>query len=237
MSHLNNPINYKALNKSKTKELHQTTGASSLYKKTQRGFTLLEVLIAIAIFSLISLASFTIFNTVLTSSEGSQKKITRLNEIQRAFLIMERDFLQISRRSIRVDGEKPLAGFIHTEQQSFSSDSQSIAFVRAGWRNPNLIMPRGDMQSVAYRLTETNLERLHYNFVDAVVGQEPKVRPLLTHVNKLEFEYFDGSKWQNQLAKESIPMAIAVEIELEDFGNIRREFLVAGDPSNSQVNR
>jgi len=201
----------------------------------QQGFTLLEVLIAIAIFSLISLASFTIFNTVLTSSEHSQKRIERLNEIQRAFLLMERDFLQISRRSVRVDGEKPLKGFIHTEQQNFSTGSQSIAFVRAGWRNPSLIMPRGDMQSVAYRVTDTTLERLYFNFVDAVVGQEPKIRPLLTHVKNIEFEYFNGDKWQKNLATDAIPMAIAIDIELDDFGNIRREFLVAGDPPKLKV--
>lgn len=223
------------MNKTNNKGTSEEKYSHHTVSYTQRGFTLLEVLIAIAIFSLISLASFTIFNTVLGSAETSKKKIARLNEIQRAFLIMERDFLQISRRSIRVDGEKPLKGFIHTEQQNFNSDSQSIAFVRAGWRNPNLIMPRGDMQSVAYRLTDTTLERLHFNFVDAVVGQEPKVRALLTHVKSLEFEYFDGRKWQKQLAKESLPMAIAVDIELDGFGKIRREFLVAGDPPKSKV--
>jgi len=195
----------------------------------QQGFTLLEVLIAVAIFALISLAGFTILNTVLQSEERSKQRIARINEIQRAFLIMERDFLQITRRTIRVDGEKPLAGYIHTEQNNFSASSQAIAFVRSGWTNPGLLMPRGDLQSVAYRLNDNVLERLHFNFVDAVVGQEPKVRPLLSKVKELDFAYYDGKKWQKQLRKNSIPMAIAIELELEDYGNIRREFLVAGD--------
>lgn len=37
-----------------------------------RGFTLLEVLIAIAIFSVISLTSFTLFDTVLKGDESSK---------------------------------------------------------------------------------------------------------------------------------------------------------------------
>jgi general secretion pathway protein J len=201
------------------------------YWLNKRGFTLLEVLIAIAIFALISLASFTIFNTVLKSDEAAQKRIIRLNEIQRAFLIMERDFLQIARRSIRVDGETPLAGFIHTELQSFSLTDSAIAFVRSGWRNPALIMPRSDMQPVIYQLNDNTLERLHFNFVDSVVGQEPKIRPLLTQVSALDFEFYDGRQWQKKLPRNTIPLAIAIELTLNDFGTIKRKFLVAGDPS------
>ncbi len=199
-------------------------------KRRINGFTLLEVLISIAIFTLISLASFTIFNTVLDSEKNSQQHIKRLNEIQRAFLIMERDFLQIARRTIRIDGEKPLAGFIHTEQQSFSTSSNSLAFVRAGWRNPGLIMPRSDMQSVAYRLNDNTLERLHFNFVDAVVAQQPKIRPLLSQVKSLAFEFYDGQKWVSKLPEKTIPLAIAIILELDDYGTIRRQFLVAGEP-------
>jgi len=199
-----------------------------------KGFTLLEVLIAIAIFSLISLASFTIFNTVLTSDEVAQKRINRLNEIQRAFLIMERDFLQIARRSMRIEGEAPLESYIHTELQSFSLGNNAIAFVRGGWRNPALIMPRSDMQPVVYQLNNNTLERLHFNFVDTVVGEEPKTRPLLQQVKELNFEFFDGKQWRTEVRKNAIPLAIAVELELEDMGKIRREFLVAGDPSTTK---
>ena len=202
-------------------------------KQTKLGFTLLEVLIAMAIFSLISLAGVTILNTVINSKENSAKHIARLNEIQRAFLIMERDFLQISRRSIRIAGEKPLTGFIHTDQQNF--DSTSLAFVRGGWRNPGLVMPRSDMQSVAYQLKGNTLERLHFNFVDAIEDQKPKKRPLLSQVNSVIFEYYLDNKWEKQLTGKGLPEAIAIEVDLADYGVIRREFLVAGDISTKKV--
>ncbi len=199
------------------------------YKTGQKGFTLLEVLVAISIFSVVSLASFTIFDTVLRGDENSKVRSERQNELQRAFLLMERDFLQIAKRSMRISGEAPSKNFLQTSDDSFLADEQAIAFVRSGWTNPGLLLPRSDMQNVAYRVVDETLERLHFNFVDAVVGQEPRVRPLITQVTSLAFEYYDGTKWQKKWSGNTLPLAIAIEIETKDYGLIRRQFLVAGD--------
>jgi len=199
-----------------------------------KGFTLLEVLIAIAIFSVISLASFTIFDTVLTGEESSKQRTERLNELQRGFLVIERDLLQIARRTVRVNGEAPLTGFLHTDSNSFLSDNQAIGFVRNGWTNPGLLLPRSDMQSVAYQLNDEVLERVHFNFVDPVMGEEPKVRPLISGVSELKFDFYQGKKWQEELKEGELPQAIAIEITTEDFGVIRRQFLVAGDVSEQK---
>jgi general secretion pathway protein J len=199
----------------------------------QKGFTLLEVLIAIAIFSLISLSSFTIFDTVLSSSESAKNRSERQNELQRAFIILERDILQIARRSTRLNGEAPLEGFLQTSGNTFVSDEQALAFVRHGWTNPGLLLPRSDMQAVAYRLVDATLERLHFNFVDAVVGEEPKIRPLISDVSTLKFEYYNEDKWQKTWSEKSLPLAIAIEIDTKDYGVIRRQFLVAGSKASN----
>lgn len=200
-----------------------------LIKQKVQGFTLLEVLIAIAIFSVISMASFSIFQTVLNSDTLTKERTDRINELQRGFLIIERDMLQIARRSVRFNGEAPQEGFLHTDNESFSSNEQAIGFVRHGWTNPGLLLPRSDVQSVAYQLNENVLERLHFNFVDAVLGEEPKIRPLITQVEKLDFEFYDGKKWQKTLEENTLPVAIAIELDTLDYGVIRRQFIVAGD--------
>jgi general secretion pathway protein J len=197
--------------------------------KLSQGFTLLEVLIAIAIFSVISMASFSIFETVLNSDTVTKERTERINELQRGFLIIERDVLQIARRSVRFYGEAPQSGFLHTDIESYSGSEQAIAFVRHGWTNPGLLLPRSDMQSVAYQLNENTVERMHFNFVDAVLGEEPKVRALISKVESLTFEFYDGKKWQKTLQEGTLPQAIAIEIDTTDFGLIRRQFLVAGD--------
>jgi general secretion pathway protein J len=193
-------------------------------RRHHKGFTLLEVLIAIAIFSLISLSSFTIFDTVLSSAEIGKKRSERHNELQRAFLIIERDITQIARRSVRLNGESPLDGFL-----------QALAFVRHGWTNPGLLLPRSDMQAVAYRIVDETLQRLHFNFVDAVVGEEPKVRLLMSDVSALAFEYYNGDKWQKTWSDNFLPLAIAIEVNTKDYGMIRRQFLVAGSKVNNDA--
>lgn len=207
---------------------------SSHQRKITHGFTLLELIIAIAIFSVVSLAGFTIFDTVLRGDENSKVHSERQNELQRGFLLIERDFLQITKRTMRVEGESATDNFLLSSDDNFLADEQAIAFVRSGWTNPGLILPRSDVQSVAYRLIDNTLERLHYNFVDAVVGEKPKVRPLITLVDGLTFEFYDGKKWLKKWSGNTLPQAIAIEIETTDSGLIRRQFLVPGEVKSTK---
>ncbi|TLU65823.1 type II secretion system protein GspJ [Thalassotalea litorea] len=194
----------------------------------QNGFTFLEVILAMAIFAMVGLTSATMLSTVLDSRDKVNEKNARLVELQRAFLVMERDFLQMSKRTVRIDGEAPLSGFLHSNESTYSSNTHGIAFVRQGWSNPALLLPRSDMQAVAYQLEEETLNRLHRIFVDSIVGEEPKIRPLITGVDNVDFEYFYVDKWVSELGGPELPKAIAIEIELQDLGLIRREFLVPG---------
>ena len=202
----------------------------------QKGFTLLEVLISISIFAIISLASFNIFDTVIKSEEKSTARISQMNEIQRAFMLMERDFLQIAKRTMRLEGDDPLDGFIHTDASDSDDSSQSIGFVRSGWTNPGLLLPRSDMQSVAYQLNNNTLERIHFNFVDASLSELPKKRKLISGVNKVSFEFYDGKNWENNYDGNDLPLAISIELDTEQFGIITRKFLVAGTMQKTKVN-
>jgi general secretion pathway protein J len=201
---------------------------SHLKNSKEQGFTLLEVLIAIAIFSMISMSSFSIFNTVIKSNESSKIRTDRINELQRGFLLIERDLLQIAKRSIRLNGEEPQEDFLYADNNSFSDSQSTLAFVRHGWTNPGLLLPRSNMQSVAYQLNDETFERLHFNFVDAIQGQEPKIRKLITEIEALSFEFYYDKKWQKEMVKKTLPKAIAVELMTKDYGLIRKEFLVAG---------
>jgi general secretion pathway protein J len=197
--------------------------------ENQRGFTLLEIVIAIGIFSLLALGANSVLSTVTTSSEVSAKREAQFEQLQRAMLIIERDFLQIQARIPRTQGlENDLV--ILGGEFEFESDAYGIGFVRGGWRNPQLRLKRSSLQNVAYRVQENRLERLHTNYVDAVLGTEPSIRVLLDDVSDFKVELLrkvsEELDWSDTIPDVELPFAIAITITTDTFGEIRREFMV-----------
>ena len=199
----------------------------------QQGFTLLEILIAMAIFTLIGLASTSVLTTVIESDEASTERFEKLETLQRAMLTLERDILQAIPRPVRVNGEANstvMAG----GRDLLDSEADGIGFVRAGWHNPQMMLPRSTLQAVGYRLQEGQLQRLYGNYLDNVIGFEPKVKVLLEGLIDFRVEFLTNStennsseqKWQESYTGTILPLAVAVTISSTDFGQIRREFLL-----------
>jgi len=204
-----------------------------IHQQRQSGFTLLEILVAITIFTLIGIASNSVLTRVLDGDEISQEKFQELQRLQRVMLTIERDFLQAANRPVRVEGENNEV-VMSGGSNIFDSEADGVGFVRAGWMNPQLILPRSNMQTVAYRLAEGRLEKLYSNYVDNVVGAEPKVKVLLENVQDFQVEFYlgpkqdaeDNSNWGDVFTGTQLPEAIAVSITTENFGEIKRKFLM-----------
>jgi general secretion pathway protein J len=205
----------------------------------QRGFTLIEILVAMAIFTLIGLASTGLLTTVIDSNSLSQERFEKLQLLQRAMVTIERDIQQAVSRPTRVDGEK--REIVMAGGELDGSDDDGIGFVRGGWHNPQLMLPRSTLQYVAYRLRDNKLERLYSNYVDNVIGYEPKVRVLLENIESFNVEFLAGNnasstikddediKWSEKYQDKVLPRAIAIEFVSKDFGLLRREFtLISG---------
>lgn len=199
----------------------------------QRGFTLIEILIAMAIFTLIGLASTGLLTTVIDSNDISEERFAKLQLLQRAMVTIERDLQQAVPRAARVNGEKQ--DVVMAGGEVDNSDDDGIGFVRGGWHNPQLMLPRSTLQYVAYRLNENRLERLYSNYVDNVIGYEPKVRVLLEDIESLKIEFLATSSnesldqdedlsWNESYKGTALPRAVAIEFVSKDFGKIRREF-------------
>jgi len=206
----------------------------------QRGFTLIEILVAMAIFTLIGLASTGLLTTVIDSNSLSQERFEKLQLLQRAMVTIERDIQQAVSRPVRANGEKQEVVMAGGEVDG--SDDDGIGFVRGGWHNPQLMLPRSTLQYVAYRLRDNKLERLYSNYVDNVIGYEPKVRVLLENIESFKVEFLSGNnasstikddddiKWSEKYQDTVLPRAVAIEFVSKDFGMLRREFtLVSGD--------
>lgn len=197
------------------------------------GFTLIEILVAMAIFSLIGLASTALLTNVVDDDKASSQRFAELEQLQRAMLTIERDLLQAVPRAVRINGEVNQI-VMRGGEDELGGLADSIGFVHGGWHNPQLMLPRSTLQLVGYRLEETKLLRLYGNYLDNVNGYEPKSKVLLEGVSDFQVEFLisssdnDEEEWQESYLGTALPRAVAVTVSSDVFGKIRRVFLLAG---------
>lgn len=190
-----------------------------------RGFTFIEMLLATAIFALIGMASVAVLDSVTRSDTASQQAMQRLQRLQQAMMLLDRDIWQIVPRHIRVSGEAPIKTILAGSQNWLESDDDGISFSHAGWTNPGMILPRSEVQLVGYRLKENNLERMFYLYPDAVTGTEPQVQVLLQDIGSLKFKYMDAEGvWQDSWNQAILPKALKIQLSQPGTGEIERIF-------------
>ena len=204
-----------------------------LPNKKNGGFTLIEILVAMAIFTVIGLASTGVLTSVINSDRLSTERFDRLEELQRAMLTIERDILQIVPRAVRINGD-PVEAVISGGEDVFDSDADGLSFVRIGWHNPQMLLPRSTLQAVGYRIQEQQLQRLYGNYVDNVIGYEPKVKVLLSGIEDFRVSFLtkleqleEPEEWDETYSNSTLPIAVSITIVSKTFGEIRREFMLA----------
>ncbi|SNY59328.1 type II secretion system protein J (GspJ) [Arsukibacterium tuosuense] len=200
----------------------------------QHGFTFIEMLLATAIFAMVGLASVAVLTSVTNSDELSQEATERIQQLQRTMLMLERDFMQISTRHVRLDGEAPVKYRLYGEQYLLESEDHGLSFTRQGWRNPGHILPRAEVQLVAYRLQQGELQRLFSLYPDAVAGSEPLAQVLQQDLTAFTVSYLQGEEWLEKWQDSVMPKAVKVTLTHDYLGEIERIFTL---PSGMVVQR
>ncbi|WP_285349573.1 type II secretion system minor pseudopilin GspJ [Vibrio sp. D173a] len=207
--------------------------------KSNRGFTLIEVLVSIAIFASMSVAAYQVVSQVQRSNVLSQERTQRLNELQRAMVMMDSDFRQMAMRHVRNNGEEPSKQLLFWSEYLLDSDTKGVLFARLGWHNPRQQFPRGEVTKVGYRIKDEVLQRVWWRYPDTPTGQEGIVTSLLTNVEEFDMRFFDGKSWKKKWENGSeLPKAVSVVLKLKDYGEISRTYLTPNGKlvSSSQDN-
>lgn len=194
-------------------------------RNQQRAFTLLELLISMMVFSILSMMAYAGLQIVIDTKNQTEKAAQRLVELQTAFMFIGRDIEQTIDRSVR-DG----FGDSRPAMQGGEFGNELISLTRAGHTN-FLQQQRSNLQRVAYRLEDDKLIRQSWPMLDQDFDLESAERVLLENVEGVEFSYIVGNEEQTQWPpfdqqKFSLPVAVKVNVVTEDLGEIPRWFRV-----------
>ena len=202
-------------------------------KDSADGFTLLELLVAVATFAILSAMAYGGLRNVIDNSQQTDITMQRLQEVQLAMLKISRDFSQLSPRSIRDEYGNSKDYLLVGEE-----DDILVEFTRGGRRNPAELQ-RSHLQRVAYRLEENQLYRLDWPHLDRTQEMQPYESLLLSEVASMRVRFLDQNKewhdvWpplnaslQGDEDSEAI-VAIEVTLELQDWGELLRLFRMSG---------
>ena len=147
-----------------------------------RGFTLIEVLVALAVFGVLSVVAYMALGQTLTNADLLGERMARLEAIQRTIRYLDSDLMQAAPRPVRGllgDGYEPAI------RSSFASE-YALEVTHGGWTNP-AGLPRGTLQRSAYRIEDDQLIRYHWRVLDRTINNEPIDTVLLDGVESIEF--------------------------------------------------
>jgi general secretion pathway protein J len=194
---------------------------------------LLELLVAITIFAIVSILAMSGYNQLVRQREIAATTMERVRNVQRCVLRMSQDLDQLIARPIRdatsaTDIPALLAG---------DNGADVLEFTRTGWSNPTGLN-RSTLQRVRYRFVDNKLYRDYWGVLDRTLNTVPVQVQMLDKVTAITFRYLDSShQWQTTwpptaatasnggqaaLAPRNVPIAVEITLNLPDWGEIKR---------------
>ncbi len=185
-----------------------------------RGFTLVELLIALAIMSLLSLLGYRAVASLADTEGRLAAEAERWRALDFFFAHLESDCRQAVPRRARVGNDL---------QPAFSATTDArgdalLVFSRAGAEF--VLEPGSAGQRIGYRLREGSIEILYWSAYDLPDGATPAAYALVAGVAKLELAYLDSrGAWRDRwpiFDEPALPRAVRAEVELADGKRLQR---------------
>ena len=191
-----------------------------------KGFTLLEVLVAMAIFAVVSIASYSSLVILQTNDSISQNKTILIKSMQNVLNHMQSDFSQATDRYLKDQNDLNFDFSFRAQEFLYESDSFALEFVRLGWVNPRAKLPRGSLQRVIYLIKDNKLQRHYYSYPDLSSGSIKSEQIILDGVESMTFRYFYEGSWQDDWQHNFLPNGIEITLETLSFGQIKKTVVI-----------
>lgn len=164
--------------------------------KQRNGFTLIEIIVAVAIMALVSVIAYRGLSAMLTARERIASENERLRDLAQAMARIDADFSAVVDRSIRDSYGVEKAAFIGAPD-GLEEAGAAVVMTRMG--APAHAGKLADLQRIGYRVKEGRLELLSWPALDQAPRATPNPSTLLENVSRIELRYLDGqNRWQNK---------------------------------------
>lgn len=186
--------------------------------RAEAGFTLVELMVSLLIFGMLSAAAVSLLSFSVLSQGAAERRLGELAQVRRASTLMAADLGQAAARMHRDEGGALLP--------AFTGGGVNMVFVRRGWENVDGAR-RSSMQRVEYRLVSGKLERLSWPMID---GTSPRAAAkMLDDVRSLTFRYrSEMGDWRDRWDPQepnTLPRAVEMVAETQTGGVMRQLFL------------
>ncbi len=194
---------------------------------TLAGFTLVEVILAMAICAIVLVAINAVFATAVRLRDRTSAGVDENLPVERTMEMLRRDLKGVVGPRGYLAGDFKCGAQAMGTSMGLSGEAggAGLDFVSATGRISDST-PWGDLQEVVYELkapTDKNqsgmdLVRCVNPNLLATTTQVPDFQPLLSHVETVEFDCYDGMQWRNTWDTSSgdtnLPTAVRIRIRL-----------------------
>ncbi len=200
--------------------------------KRPGGFTLLELMVALGIFALVSAIAYGSLTRFMSDRERLESEHEFWRALSLTFTRMEEDLSQARERSVRDAIGFPQPAFRGQPTDTRSTGLPSVEFTRGGVVTYDS-GPRSDLQRVAYRLVDGTLKRIVWPVLDQGPETKPLESPLLDNVDDFRVRFFAPAgvwldEWPAAGISQVLPRGVEVKLTLKGHGEFTRLFLVNG---------
>lgn len=175
------------------------------------GFTLVEIMVAISVFAIISVASYASINGVLNARDVIEEKQARLLSLQRVHSLLKNDFRYAVKRAIRDE-------FGDLQNPMLIENGDNLLSLTTLYPDQN---NQGKLSRVEWTLQDNILWRNEYLVLDRSVEAKKNARSVMENIEEVTIYHyvFEDDRVQRKTNwddEDSLPLAIEIEVSLQD---------------------